>query len=268
MFIILIYKLKDFITKSIVIAGIYKAKSIVRKNMIMQDLSLLFNKEIKIDWKGILIKRPFFLKKHFYLTYSKRIITGTVSFLITYSKRIIRGIVSFLITHGKRITLTVTIIVFFSTVTLSLIFLLQEYVQTQKRLKENLTIVEVIPGKTTLAELVKVKGYNFGWRLNKGDGLMSSYGPVDVKEWTNEVIKFVVPLHWKEGKVNLWIVKYKTDNPPTEAKISNVVSLQIDSRWSYYPEQEELDSKSIQAYVSRAIKKIRRFFLSRAEFLK
>lgn len=133
--------------------------------------------------------------------------------------------------------------------------------QYENTLKSRLFITDVTPQTTTLGITQKVKGYNFGWMLDSRDRLMSEYGPIDIQLWTNEQITFIVPLHWKEGKVNLWITKYEADKNPDVKKISNKVLLTVESRWSYFPTKEELQSKTLLSYFTRTIKKLKRTYL-------
>ena len=143
---------------------------------------------------------------------------------------------------------------------------LNRYTDYQRKLRENLTIMSVVPATTTLAQKVRLEGYNFGWKVNKGDKLMSNYGKVVVDEWKGEELIFIVPLHWKEGIVRLWIERNKDDLPEGELIKSNVVRLKILSRWDFFPAEEELRNKDPISYLKRAIKKIRRALFLKAPY--
>ena len=143
---------------------------------------------------------------------------------------------------------------------------LNRYSDYQRSLRENLTIMSVVPAMTTLAQKVRLEGYNFGWKVNKGDKLMSNYGKVVVDEWKGEELIFIVPLHWKEGIVRLWIERNKDDLPEGELIKSNVVRLKILSRWDFFPAEEELRNKDPLSYFKRAVKKIRRALFLKAPY--
>ncbi len=165
----------------------------------------------------------------------------------------------------------VTIVSLFIIVVLSIVaFLtwqLNRYADYQRKLRENLTIMFVDQETTTLAQKVRLKGYNFGWRVNKKDRLMSSYGPVFVDEWQEEELIFTIPLHWKEGTLYLWIERIKDDVPEKKLIKSNTVTLKILPRWDFFPTEEELRNKDLLSSLNRAIKKIRRtLFLQKPYF--
>ena len=133
-----------------------------------------------------------------------------------------------------------------------------EYALKQRHIKESTSIVKVTPVKPVVGEEVVLEGFNFGWRTNPEDALMSDYGQVSVETWTEQKIDFSIPLDWKEGAVKLWIVRNKTDNPPFVQYKSNIVSLNIKSRWDYYPTEKEFFDDSLQSLVIKGFKKIRR----------
>lgn len=132
------------------------------------------------------------------------------------------------------------------------------YLNYQKSLRDNLTIMKIAPTKTTLAEKIIINGYNFGWKLINQDRLVSTYGPVIVELWTDKQITFVVPLHWKEGFIELWVEKMKDTSKDARLLKSNKVKLQIMSRWYYYPKESDFRSNPFYTYWNRIVKKIRR----------
>src|SRR3989344_1287280 len=187
-----------------------------------------------------------------YLIYIFRKIAANKKVLHEFKEMTLNILKSFLIGLGI-ISLFAVIVGFFA-------WRLNRQAQIQKKLRESLVITDIVPHKSALAELVKVRGYNFGWRLNPNDKLLSDYGPVIVEEWTEQQISFRVPLNWQVGELNLWVEKYETDNDNYTRKLqSNNLQIEIASRWTYYPSQEELDRKDIGSYISRGLKKIRRF---------
>ena len=144
----------------------------------------------------------------------------------------------------------------------------KNYLDYNRRLRENLTITKVKPATTTIGEKVALEGYNFGWRFSEADRLMSYYGPILVELWKENEITFTVPLHWKEGKTKIWIERMKGSIPSAPLLKSNDVELNIMNRWVFYPEQDELDKKNLFTYFSRGIKKIKRFILLKDSLIK
>lgn len=104
--------------------------------------------------------------------------------------------------------------------------------------KSSLFITKVSPNTTTYAYTVKLEGYNFGEIPDKKYKLISSYGPVITNTWSSNKIEFVIPLHWKEGGVDLWIEK---PNRYNEDKIvlSNIVNIQLLNRWDFFPTEND-----------------------------
>lgn len=144
----------------------------------------------------------------------------------------------------------------------------RNYLDYNRMLRENLTIMNVIPATTTIGEKVRVAGYNFGWRFSEDDRLMSDYGPISVELWKEDEIYFTVPLHWKEGKTAIWIERMKGSIPSAPLIKSNIKELKVTNRWDFYPQQEELDRKNLFTLASRGIKKIKRFLYIQAGWLK
>jgi len=133
-----------------------------------------------------------------------------------------------------------------------------QFAKKQKQIKDSLSIIKIDPSTSTVAEKVILKGYNFGQRENVGDKLMSNYGKIDdIKLWINNQIEFVVPLHWKEGNVIIWIEKQKNDEL-SKLIISNSVELSLVSRWNYYPTLE--DKENDRYFLIRLVKKFKRYF--------
>ena len=133
-----------------------------------------------------------------------------------------------------------------------------QFAKKQKQIKDSLSIIKIDPSTSTVEEKVILKGYNFGQRENVGDKLMSNYGKIDdIKLWINNQIEFVVPLHWKEGNVIIWIEKQKNDEL-SKLIISNSVELSLVSRWNYYPTLE--DKENDRYFLIRLVKKFKRYF--------
>src|SRR3989344_1884012 len=87
---------------------------------------------------------------------------------------------------GKYIMLSISIFVFILMIlTVGSFFFIKffEYTGKQKKIKENLYVEKVVPAGTIIGEKVSLQGYNFGWRTNPNDRLMSDHGPVMVETW-------------------------------------------------------------------------------------
>lgn len=237
----------------------------------------LFNFKILMPTLFVLSVLVFLLFVYLIFVSAKKLTYLSLNYLrklITYFSKKKDYLIRLLQLIWKLIKMTaigvVTISLFVFTIILIVSFLtwqLNRYADYQRRLRENLTIMSVDPSTTTLAQKVRLKGYNFGWRVNKKDRLMSNYGKVFVDEWKGEELIFTIPLHWKEGTVNLWIEKNKDDQLEGKLIKSNVVRLKVLSRWDFFPAEEELRNKDPLSYLKRAVKKIRRtLFLQKPYF--
>ncbi len=102
---------------------------------------------------------------------------------------------------------------------------------------------------------VNLEGYNFGSKI-EGDSrynVMTSDGPVRLIEgWTNEKLEFTVPLEFTSGRKEVWLEKPVDDKVDYKIVKSNVISLEIFSRFKLFPEATD------PLYI-KAIKKIKRF---------
>jgi len=89
------------------------------------------------------------------------------------------------------------------------------------------TIYKIEPKIVYHATNVIVKGNNFGWRLKPSDKLMSQYGEISTSLWDISKIIFVIPLHWKPGKINLWIERESSWNSRKIVVRSNIISIKL-----------------------------------------
>lgn len=138
---------------------------------------------------------------------------------------------------------TESLFFFLNIIVVIIIFFLIGYLTFRHRIYENkvrslLYITNVDPSVTTVAERFTLEGYNFGWGTNNKYALMSPFGKVTTSLWTDNKIEVVIPLHWKEGRIALTIMKPFEDSRNRIIK-SNTVYLTVRSRFDYYPEDKD-----------------------------
>ncbi len=104
-------------------------------------------------------------------------------------------------TLGIRILITIVVCILF--------FFAYQVVKTQQlRLSQNPDVEKIEPFIVYRSIKVIIKGNNLGFKPNQKElRLMSQYGEVQKDNWTDKEIVFTVPLHWKDGEVDLWIEK-------------------------------------------------------------
>ena len=134
------------------------------------------------------------------------------------------------------------------------------YQQYQRNLRENLTIVKVKPTITTMGEKIHMSGYNFGWRDGEQDLLITNQGEIPlVDRWNDTELDFTIPLYFHEGPTQIWVERTIKDQDIERIKISNIVNLDIKSRWYFYPTVEDLQpDKYHYNLLIRIIQKIKR----------
>ena len=141
-----------------------------------------------------------------------------------------------------------------------IIFKINQYFEYQNQLKRKFIITKIIPKNTTYAQEVILQGYNFGWRLNNLSLLMTKDGAInDIKLWTDNEIRFIVPLHLKEGKGFIWLEKPENDSSHSAILKSNQVFLNIISRFEFYPSQINYDDSFYPIQRENLLKRIKRF---------
>lgn len=231
------------------------------RNFFKNDGSLIFPIPLAIKGEGKIRPKalPFSFKKRLGQFISSLAKQGWRNFLNLLLLLLARVVVLL------GILISVVAVIIFVTTFISL--QVKNYLDYNRKLRENLTIMQVRPTNTTIGEKVVMEGYNFGWRFSKNDELMSEYGPIIVELWKDNEITFIVPLHWKEGMVDVWIERIKGSLPDAPIIKSNKVGLNILNRWSFYPEENELESKSIVSYFSRGIKRLKRTLLLKNNIL-
>ena len=117
--------------------------------------------------------------------------------------------------------------------------------------RENLYIQSVDSSVTTTAEPVTITGFNFGWKTSDSYKIMSSTGKINQYDWTNEHIRFIVPLDMKTGENEIWITRPQSESSHSLQQ-SNHVKIKVVDRFAFFP--AENDSKW-----KRVLKRINRF---------
>ena len=169
------------------------------------------------------------------------------------SPKIIVKIIFSLIVFSSVIILTIGL-------TGLIIFKINQYFDYQNQLRKSFVITKIVPKNTTYAQEVILQGYNFGWDLNNLSSLMTKDGAInDIKLWTDNEIRFIVPLHLKEGKSFIWLEKPENDSSHSAILKSNQVLLNIISRWEFYPSQINYDNSFYPIIKENILRKIKRF---------
>jgi hypothetical protein len=76
------------------------------------------------------------------------------------------------------------------------------------RLSRNPKIYTIEPRIVYRSTRIIMRGYNLGWKPDDlALKLNSTYGEVEKDFWSDSKIIFTVPLHWKDGEVELWVEK-------------------------------------------------------------
>ena len=231
-------------------------------SIIQADLRKLFSQPTDLNVYKIALKKIFEMLIIFVRRSMSQLLEKTIA-IFRRSLRILTLLPDILLPIIVRGFILVSFILFVILIVGVLGVKLQEYAAYQKKLRESLYIKEITPNKTTFAEKIILFGYNFGWKINNEDAVMSDYGKITVDEWTNERITFNVPFEWKEGKVNIWIERCNRSETCGKLEESNKEELELVSRWEYYPTLEELESKDLRSLIWRAVKKIRRQIINR-----
>ncbi len=169
------------------------------------------------------------------------------------SPKIIVKIIFSLIVFSSVIILTIGL-------TGLIILKINQYFDYQNQLRKSFFITKIVPKNTTYAQEVVLQGYNFGWRLNNLSLLMTKDGVInDIKLWTDNEIRFIVPLHLKEGKSSIWLEKPENDSSHSAILKSNQVNLNVISRWEFYPSQINYDNSFYPIIKENILRKIKRF---------
>jgi len=164
------------------------------------------------------------------------------------------------------ISMAFSLIIFLSVIILTIgltgliIFKVNQYFDYQNQLRKSFIVTKIVPKNTTYAQEVVLQGYNFGWRLNNRSLLMTKDGAInDIKLWTDNEIRFIVPLHLIEGKSFIWLEKPENDSSHPAILKSNQVLLNIISRWEFYPSQINYDNSFYPIIKENILRKIKRF---------
>lgn len=134
-------------------------------------------------------------------------------------------------------------------------------IATENQLRTTLYIHSITPIKTTHAEKVTMKGYNFGWRGNDRSRLMSSDGQIPTHLWTNTDIEFEIPLHLREGTREIWVERPIDETEKSSPVItSNHKPIIIVSRFIFYPALND-------SLGTKIIKRVRLYIHTHVQFI-
>lgn len=186
---------------------------------------------------------------------SRKIIPNKESVIkiISYSLHLI-------ISMAFSLTIFLSVIILTIGLTGLIIFKINQYFDYQNQLRKSFIITKIVPKNTTYAQEVILQGYNFGWRQNNLSLLMTKDGAInDIKLWTDNEIRFIIPLHLVEGKSFIWLERPVDDSSNSAILKSNQVFLNIISRFEFYPSQLNYDSPLYPIQRENLLKKIKRF---------
>ena len=151
-------------------------------------------------------------------------------------------------------SLGVILLSFFQVVRIFTNYIQGDAYQNNLRRKQ-LFITKINPQKALNAHKVELEGYHFGWKTGDDSryNVMTSDGPIKlIEEWTNERLDFIVPLDFSTGKKQVWIEKPTADPNSNQIIKSNIVTLEVFSRFNLYPAAND-------SFYQRAIKKVKKF---------
>ena len=115
-------------------------------------------------------------------------------------------------------------------------------------------IKNIKPEIVYYANKVVLTGRGFGWKGTIDTNFKYKNGNIDIFLWTDTKVIFVVPLHWKEGDLDIWIQKpIEWDGKKMIVK-SNVIKLHLISRddgWdknddAYFEQLKHLDKETLE----------------------
>ncbi len=225
--------------------------------VIQRSKKIIFNKELVIEMIGYSLRIFLRLPKTIMeiIQGSKKIIPNKESIIkiIGYSFRLI-------ISMAFSLAIFLGVIILTIGLTGLIIFKINQYFDYQNQLRKSFVITKIVPKNTTYAQEIVLQGYNFGWRLNAPSQLMTKDGAInDIKLWTDNEIRFIVPLHLKEGKSVIWLERPEDDSSHSAILRSNQVLLNIISRWEFYLSQENYDKFFYPIQRENLLKRIKRF---------
>lgn len=102
---------------------------------------------------------------------------------------------------------------------------------------------------------VVLTGRRFGWNGSLDANLKHSTGKINIDLWTDTEIVFSVPLHWKEGKIEIWIEKpIESENGKLKKVRSNKANLQLISRDDGWNEEDDAYFKQLKTLDKKTLK--------------
>ena len=184
-------------------------------------------------------------------------------FQVTYSyrKELLEIFHVILLASIRKVTLVIFIIASIFIILFSYLFIsdvvsgyIQGRIYQENIFRKKFSIIKVEPKIATHVQMVKLEGYNFGWKSdrNRRYRVMSDHGQIQpIEEWTNESIKFKVPLYLSPGRKTIWIERPNDDPQRRKVLKSNSIQLDVISRFIIYP--DIYDSK-----LDRIVKRMKR----------
>lgn len=136
----------------------------------------------------------------------------------------------------------------------SFMFIHIRNINNKEALMKEFVIVSIDPAYGIANQRVTIEGYNFRWHDNEAYIINSTYGPIVSKDWQDTIVTFDVPLHLKDGPVDIWLERSVEESNTDHIIKSNVVSFEMLPWESYYPTEDE-------SFYMRVIKKLRRVTL-------
>ncbi|MBI3619761.1 hypothetical protein HY214_01295 [Candidatus Roizmanbacteria bacterium] len=98
--------------------------------------------------------------------------------------------------------------------------------QTRRSLNPVILLVE--PKIIYRSSRILIKGRNLGWKPDDEKlRLMTQFGEISKDNWTESEIILTVPLHWKDGIIQLWVEKPITWNGKAIIAKSEIKTIQL-----------------------------------------
>ncbi len=225
--------------------------------------------------KGIILKEIIRLSKNIdnFIYYFNNIffrsVKATIEIIQGRKKNIFnKKVIVRIIYNSLRLIISIifSLIIFLSIIILTIglsgwiTFKINQYFDYKNKQRKSFIITKIVPKNTIKSEEVVLKGYHFGWNLNRQYKLISKEGQInDIKLWTDNEIKFTVPLHLKEGKNLIWLEKPESESSDSTILKSNKVSLNIISVWEFYPTQINFENLLYPIQGENFLKRIKKF---------
>lgn len=154
----------------------------------------------------------------------------------------------------ERILYIIVALLLIHTSIIAIDYKVRAYKHYQIFLSRHPKIKDINPKIVYYSNMVVLNGREFGWKKNADIKLKYNNGNINTFLWTDTKIAFTVPLHWKEGDVNIWIEKPMEWDGENVILKSNVVKLNLISRddgWGkeddeYFEQLKHLDKETLK----------------------